>query len=76
MRTGTPPFAVADIQAPVVYGRSDPQVMPLVVDFLEGRLPGIEVVTLPGAGHHAHRSAPEAFAGLVRRGLELAASDP
>jgi pimeloyl-ACP methyl ester carboxylesterase len=72
VRTGTPPFAVADIRAPVVYGRSDPQVMTLVVDYLAGRLPSIEVVTLPGAGHHAHRSAPEAFAGLVRRGLELA----
>ena len=31
------------------------------------------VVPLPGAGHEAHRAAPEAFAGLVRRGLELAA---
>jgi pimeloyl-ACP methyl ester carboxylesterase len=71
VRTGTPPFAVADIRAPVVYGRSDPQVMPLVVDYLAGRLPSIEVVTLPGAGHHAHRTAPEAFAGLVRRGLEV-----
>ena len=72
MRTGTAPFAVADIQAPVVYGRSDVQVMPMVVEFLRSQVPSMEVVTVPGAGHHAHRTAPEAFAGLVRRGLEVA----
>lgn len=72
VRTGTPPFAVADIQAPLVYGRSDARVMPDVVDYLRRQLPRMEVVTLPGAGHHAHRTAPEAFAGLVRQGLELA----
>ena len=71
VRTGTPPFAVADIQAPVVYGRSDAEVMPIVVEFLGSHVPSMEVVTLPGAGHHAHRTAPEAFAGLVRRGLEV-----
>jgi pimeloyl-ACP methyl ester carboxylesterase len=72
VRTGTPPFAVADIQAPVVYGRSDPGVMPIVVEWLRSQVPRMEVVTLPGSGHHAHRTAPEAFAGLVRRGLERA----
>ena len=36
-RTGTPPFAVADIQAPIVYGRSGEQVMPNVVDFLRSQ---------------------------------------
>jgi pimeloyl-ACP methyl ester carboxylesterase len=46
--------------------------MPVVVDYLRSRVPRMEVVTLPGAGHHAHRSAREAFAGLVRRGIELA----
>jgi pimeloyl-ACP methyl ester carboxylesterase len=72
VRTGTPPFAVGDIEAPLVYGRSDEQVMPIVVDFLRSQLASMEVVTLPGAGHHAHRTAPEAFAGLLRRGLALA----
>jgi len=74
VRTGTPPFAVADVEAPLVYGRSDEQVMPIVVDFLRSQLSSMEVVTLPGAGHHAHRTAPEAFAGLVRRGLAVARS--
>ncbi len=72
VRTGTPPFAVADIQAPLVYGRSDARVMPEVVEHLRSQLPRMEVVTLPGAGHHAHRTAPDAFAGLVRRSLQLA----
>ena len=76
VRTGTPPFAVADIEAPLVYGRSDARVMPDVIDSLRSQLPRMEVVTLPGAGHHAHRTAPEAFAGLVRRGLEHARERP
>jgi pimeloyl-ACP methyl ester carboxylesterase len=69
VRQGPPPFDPADIRAPVVYGRSSPEVMPVVVDHLASRLPQLEVMTLPGAGHLAHRSDPEAFAGLVRRGV-------
>jgi pimeloyl-ACP methyl ester carboxylesterase len=72
VRSGIPPFDLADIRAPVVYGRSDPAVMPVVLDHLRNEVPRVEVVTLPGAGHHAHRTAPEDFAGLVRRGLDLA----
>ncbi len=72
VRSGMPPFAVADITAPVVYGRSDPEVMPMVVEYLHEQLPQLEVVTLPGAGHHAHRTDPEAFADLVRRGITFA----
>ena len=73
VRTGTPPYDLAAIGAPVVYGRSDASVMPEVVEHLRRHVPGLEVVTLPGAGHQAHRGAPEAFAALVRRGLGLAA---
>jgi pimeloyl-ACP methyl ester carboxylesterase len=72
VRTGTAPFDVADIRAPIVYGRSDPAVMPMVVEYLERKVPRIEVVTMPGAGHPAHRTAPDDFAMLVRRGVELA----
>jgi pimeloyl-ACP methyl ester carboxylesterase len=72
VRTGTPPFSVAEINAPLVYGRSDPRVMPGVVDYLTRQVPTTEVVTIADAGHHAHRAAPEAFAGLVRRGIVLA----
>src|SRR5262245_31583231 len=72
VRGGKPPFDVADIRVPVVYGRSGPAVMPIVVDYLCRHVPDIEVVTLRNADHHAHRTAPEAFAGLVRRALERA----
>jgi pimeloyl-ACP methyl ester carboxylesterase len=72
VRTRTPPFAVDDIRAPVVYGRSDARVMPAVVEYLQDRIPCTELVTLPGAGHHAHRTDPAAFADLVRRGTALA----
>ena len=63
------PYDVAEIRAPVVYGRSDDRVMPEVVAFLGARIPRFELVAMPDAGHHAHRAAPEAFADLVRRGL-------
>jgi pimeloyl-ACP methyl ester carboxylesterase len=74
VRTGTAPYDVGAIRAPVVYGRSDAGVMPAVVGYLQHHVPSVDVVTVPGAGHHAHRDAPEAFAGLVRRGLELAST--
>jgi pimeloyl-ACP methyl ester carboxylesterase len=44
--------------------------MPGVVGFLTAEIPRFEVVTIPDAGHHAHRRAPGAFADLVRRGLD------
>lgn len=72
VRTGAAPYDVGAIRAPVVYGRSGPEVMPAVVEHLRWRVAKLEVITVPGAGHHAHRSAPGAFAGLVRRGVELA----
>jgi len=72
VRTGVPPYDVAGIRAPVVYGQGDSYVMRTASDFLAGRVARVEVITIPGADHVAHRSAPEAFAGLVRRGLELA----
>jgi pimeloyl-ACP methyl ester carboxylesterase len=71
VRTGTAPFDLAEVRAPIVYGASSPERLAPVLDNLRA-LTRIEVVDVPGAGHNAHRSAPEAFAGLVRRGLELA----
>jgi pimeloyl-ACP methyl ester carboxylesterase len=56
---------------PVVYGRNDDHVMPAVVDHLRREVPHFEIATIPGAGHHAHRTAPQSFADLVRRGLQL-----
>lgn len=72
VRTGTPPYDVADIRAPMVYGRSDPAMMPSVSAFLAPRIAHLELVTIPGAGHNGHRTEPKAFAAMVRRGLQLA----
>jgi pimeloyl-ACP methyl ester carboxylesterase len=36
----------------------------------------VEVVAFPGAGHNAHRTQPEAFAAMVRRGIALGAGRP
>lgn len=74
VRTDSPPFDTAEITAPVVYGRSDPAMLEAVVKHLETTVPALEVVTVEGADHHAHRNDPTAFAGLVRRGLRLSSS--
>jgi pimeloyl-ACP methyl ester carboxylesterase len=74
VRTGIPPFDPAEVVAPVVYGRTDPDVLAAIVAFLQRTIPHLEVVDLPGAGHHAHRTDPAAFAGLVRRACAAAVS--
>jgi pimeloyl-ACP methyl ester carboxylesterase len=75
VRTGEPPFSLADVKAPVLYGRGREAVFANVVEHLRPRVPNLEVLHLPGAGHHAHRTEPELFADLVRRGVALARSD-
>jgi pimeloyl-ACP methyl ester carboxylesterase len=72
VRTGTVPFDVRNIRSPLVYGRGGTVIMRSAVEYLAERVPRIEEAVIPGGDHHAHRRAPEAFAGLVRRGLELA----
>lgn len=72
VRTGTPPFDVAALRVPLVYGCSNLGERPWVPTYL-AEVAGAEIVEIPGAGHNAHRSQPSAFADLVRRGLTLAA---
>jgi pimeloyl-ACP methyl ester carboxylesterase len=71
VRTGTPPYDVAALCVPLVYGCSNLVEWPVVPTHLAD-VAGAEIVELPGAGHNAHRSQPEAFADLVRRGMTLA----
>jgi pimeloyl-ACP methyl ester carboxylesterase len=71
-RETPPPFDVGDLRVPVVYGVSDPHVMSPVIDHLRTGASSVDVVTIPGAGHNAHRTAPDAFADLVRRALAIA----
>ena len=67
------PYDLSEVTAPVVYGCSDPAMMPPVVAFVAEQVEDMELVVLPGAGHAAHRSAPAAFADLVRTALSRSA---
>ena len=72
VRSGTAPYDIGAVRSPVVYGTSNPTMMSSVVGYLAAQLPRFEVETVDGAGHHAHRTAPAAFADLVRRAWDLA----
>lgn len=72
VRGETPPFDLAEVQVPTVYARSGPDVLPAVVDHLQDVLPQLQVIDLPGAGHHGHRSDPAGFAHFVRRTCSFA----
>jgi len=74
VRGDQPPFELADLQVPLVYGRSESLVFQNVSSYLEGIVRDIEVVELLGAGHNAHRTQPAAFADLVKRGLAKASA--
>lgn len=71
VRSEGAPLDLSRITCPVLYGRSDVSIMPVVVDFLRTELKTFEDEVLPGAGHHAHRTDPERFAALIRRGLAM-----
>jgi pimeloyl-ACP methyl ester carboxylesterase len=74
VRRGEAPFDVATLRVPLVYACGDRYHFPAVPDYLRSILPDAEIVVVAGADHNAHRNQPEAFAGLVRRGTELAAA--
>lgn len=69
VRTSTPPYDVAALSVPVTYGISGPSPLSASVDYLREQVPALTVVTVPGAGHMAHRSNPAGFADLVRQAL-------
>jgi pimeloyl-ACP methyl ester carboxylesterase len=69
------PYDVRRIAAPVLYGQGADIVMPMVVDFLATNIAKFELVSIPGATHHAHRSRPDEFASLVRRAIAMTGGD-
>ena len=73
VRTGGPPYDVAGLTVPLVFGSSGVERFTAVADHLRRVVAGVETVIVPGGGHNPHRTAPEAFADLVRRGMSLAA---
>jgi pimeloyl-ACP methyl ester carboxylesterase len=75
VRGETPPYDVAELSMPVVYGfgaafRVDPM-RELFVHTAD-----VEFVAVADGDHHAHRTAPRAFADLVRRGIARASHGP
>jgi pimeloyl-ACP methyl ester carboxylesterase len=67
-RGAVPPYDVAAITAPLVYGFSHGFPVDGMRAYLAAQVPGAEFVTITG-DHNAHRTVPEAFAGLVRRAI-------
>ena len=72
VRTGTAPFDVASLKVPLVFGLERNAVSSVVADYLTDVVDDVSVVDFVGAGHNAHLSQPEAFADLVRRGINAA----
>jgi pimeloyl-ACP methyl ester carboxylesterase len=53
----------------LLYGALDTRAPPVVAADLHDRIPGAELVMLPGVGHVTNVEAPEAFDAAVRRFL-------
>jgi pimeloyl-ACP methyl ester carboxylesterase len=72
IRLTDPPFDVATLRLPAVFGRGE-RSLPhhrQAVAWLVEHAPGVELVELAGAGHGAHLSHPDGFAAFVRRAIE------
>jgi pimeloyl-ACP methyl ester carboxylesterase len=74
VRADQPPYLVADLQMPVVYGFSANFPGSAMQDHLQAVVRDVDLVPIVGGDHHAHRTAPEAFADLVLRGIERASA--
>lgn len=72
VRSAGPPYDVTQLRVPLVFGRSSADIFGSVGDHLGEVVPQLELVEIPGAGHMAHKTRPDAFADLIRRGIELA----
>lgn len=69
VRLGPPPFDLAALPVPLVYGWGGTPPFDTVAAHLRDTVSDVEIVTIPEGGHNAHRSRPEEFADLVRRGM-------
>lgn len=76
VRGGPPPFALSDVRCPVVaaHGTESAAHHRRSAVELAAAVPGQEVVVIEGAGHGAHFSHPDEFAGLVRLAVSFAPS--
>lgn len=74
VRATGPHLLDAPLEAPVVAGcgTASSSRHRESARLLHDRVPGSELVVIDGAGHDAHRTHPEAFAGFVDRAVALA----
>jgi pimeloyl-ACP methyl ester carboxylesterase len=72
VRGDRPPYSIADLQLPVVYGFSAGFPYSAMQEHWRTVVADVDLVPIVGGDHHAHRTAPEAFADLVRRGIQRA----
>jgi len=68
IRVDRPPFDVASLAVPAVFGRGTASLPHhrAAVTWLHEHVAGSELVEIAGAGHGAHLTHPDAFAGFVR----------
>lgn len=71
VRLPEPPLDLSAVPVPVVYGLGESGMTAAIVDHLRDQVPDLTVVDVPGADHHAHRTAPAAFAAFVRQAVAL-----
>jgi pimeloyl-ACP methyl ester carboxylesterase len=71
---GDAPFDVTKLSVPVVFGcgGASDEFHKENVAWLANNVPGAEQITIPGAGHGAHLTHPDAFADFVRAAVARA----
>jgi len=71
---GDAPFDVTELAVPTVFGGggASDQFHKETVAWLADHVAGAERIEIPGAGHGAHLTHPEAFAGFVRAAIARA----
>ena len=76
LRRPRAPFDLRDLRVPLVLGRGSESIPHhrRAVDAAAELVPSAEVIDIPGSGHGAPLSHPDAFARLVRRVVERAAT--
>jgi pimeloyl-ACP methyl ester carboxylesterase len=76
LRHSGPPFDLADLAVPAVFGRGGESAWRhrRAGEELHRAVPGSELLDIAGARHGAHLTHPAAFADLVRRVVDMAAA--
>lgn len=69
-RDSTPDLSAIDVPALVITGELDTLIPPEISSPMAERIPGAELLVIPGAGHLANLEAPEAFTGALASFLD------